>query len=46
MEGIQYFSQLTAQFLIENTTVMVFIQKMEYYNITVIFENIIGNTVI
>ena len=33
------------QFLIENTTVTVFIQKFDY-GITVIFEKINGNTVI
>ena len=33
------------QYLIENTTVTVFIQKIDY-GITVIFEKINGNTVI
>ena len=33
------------QFLIENTTVTIFIEKFDY-GITVIFENINGNTVI
>ena len=33
------------QFLIENTTVTVFVQKFDY-GITVIFEKINGNTVI
>ena len=42
MEGIQYFSQLTAQFLIENITVTVFVQKFDY-GITEIFEKINGN---
>ena len=55
MVGILYFSHLMVtqspngdgkmQFLIENTTMTVFIQTFDY-GITVIFEKINGNTVI
>ena len=47
MVGIRYFSDGDGkiQSLIENTTVMVFVQKT-YYGILVLFEKIYGNTVI
>ena len=43
--GISHDVDGKIQFLIENTTVTVFLQKFDY-GITIIIEKIIGNTVI